>query len=311
MLCDLAAAVDADAFEAEMRARRAAFWNAQPFTYYTGAEPHHLNHSSAPLFVSSTRLARYTTAGDAWPVRTATAWAGDSGAYTAHMGNNPGHPWHASADVYGGMWVRFMEECGRQPDFVAPQDWPCEPGVRARTGYTVRDHQELTVWSYLHLTEEFPMVPWLPVLQGWTLAEYVDCADMYERAGVQLADMPRVGLGSVCRRGAQTDVAAIVTTLAARGYRLHGFGVSLNALRLVGHLLASADSQAWSATARAEGIRLEGCTHTARDGVTPTDCRNCFAYAMTYRAEVEQALMESATARARAEQLSLFDLAAA
>jgi hypothetical protein len=71
--------------------------------------------------------------------------------------------------------------------------------------------------------------------------------------------------------------------------------VSVNALRLAGHLLDSSDSQAWSATARAEQIRLPGCTHMSRPhpatGVrAPTDCRNCFRYALAYREEVMDAV---------------------
>lgn len=46
--------------------------------------------------------------------------------------------------------------------------------------------------------------------------------------------------------------------------RLHGFGLSLGALRLVGHLVSSADTQAWSYAARRQHIRLPGCTHTTR-----------------------------------------------
>ncbi|NIL64720.1 hypothetical protein HCB39_26250 [Salinispora arenicola] len=71
--------------------------------------------------------------------------------------------------------------------------------------------------------------------------------------------------------------------------------MSINALRLVGPLLAISDSQAWSATARRERIRLPGCTHLSRpDPLTgcrvPTDCRNCFRYALAYREELMDAL---------------------
>lgn len=112
---------------------------------------------------------------------------------------------------------------------------------------------------------------------------------MYERAGVTLAGR-KVGVGSLCRRGSQRDVAAVLAGLAPQGMLIHGFGVSINALRLAGPLLDSSDSQAWSATARAEHIRLPGCTHMSRpDRVTgvraPTDCRNCFRYALAHDAE--------------------------
>jgi hypothetical protein len=47
-------------------------------------------------------------------------------------------------------------------------------------------------------------------------------------------------LGSVCRRQSTTEIAVIVTALARRGLRLHGFGVKTGGLHLYGHLLASA-----------------------------------------------------------------------
>ena len=92
------------------------------------------------------------------------------------------------------------------------------------------------------------MVPWIPVLQGWAAREYEEHAEMYHRAGVDLAACRRVGLGSVCRRASDIDIAELVRHLAARGYLLHGFGVSIKGLRRVGHLFASTDSQAWSDT---------------------------------------------------------------
>jgi hypothetical protein len=178
----------------------------------------------------------------------------------------------------------------------------------------VPEHQQATVDSYLYLAEQFPMIRWIPVLQGWRAWEYEEHAEMYERAGVALADCGRVGLGSVCRRASDTDIAALVTRLAARGYKLHGFGVSIKGLRRVGHLLASSDSQAWSSTARVERILLPDCEHWSKPDATGerhlTDCRNCFRYAMRYREEVMDALRAAAVRAARADDGSLFDVTA-
>ena len=287
---------------------------ARRMLFYTGVgHPHHLNHTPVPLFISATTLARHRSRGPGFPVRmTAGGWAGDSGAHTALTGTSPDHPWHLDPDLFGGMWVRFVEDVG-PPDFVAIQDWPCEPAARARTGLTVRQHQQYTLDSYLYLAEQFPMVPWIPVLQGWHAWQYEQHADMYEQAGIVLADCARVGLGSVCRRGSDTDVADLVTRLAARGFRLHGFGVSITGLRRIGHLLASSDSQAWSRTARTERIRLPGCRHHRRPDPTgvrhPTDCRNCFRYALHYREQVLDAVRLAAT-RARHDMTPLFELPA-
>lgn len=269
---------------------------AREMTFYLGVgHPTHLVGSPVPLFLSAPTLARYRTTGDRMPLQMGSPWAGDSGAYAALMlnKNSNEHPWSWHPDEYGGMWVRLIDDIG-PCDFVAIQDWPCEPSVRERTKATVREHQEDTLRSYLYLAEEFYMVPWLPVLQGWHPWEYVEHFEMYAKAGVDLTGR-RVGIGSVCRRGSQNGIAQVLQTLAPFGMRMHGFGVSINGLRLAGHLLASSDSQAWSATARRENIRLDGCTHTGRDG-RPNDCRNCFRYALHYRERVMDALRENARA---------------
>ncbi|MGH8933286.1 MAG: DUF7221 family queuine tRNA-ribosyltransferase-like protein [Egibacteraceae bacterium] len=51
------------------------------------------------------------------------------------------------------------------------------------------------------------------------------CADLYERAGVALTTEPLVGVGSVCRRQASAEITGLLTSLAALGLRLRGFGV--------------------------------------------------------------------------------------
>lgn len=282
---------------------------ARRMTYYTGVgHPNHLRTSPVPLFISATTLVRYPARpfgqGDSHPVQTfGVPWAGDSGAYAALMlgTDRSGHPWSESPDVYGSMWVRFVEHVSHGsehlfPDFIGIQDWPCEARVRARTGMTVRQHQELTLESYLFLAAEFPFLPWLRTLQGQHPRDYVEHLRMYEAAGVEMAGH-KVGIGSICRQGSQRVVAAILGTLAPYGMRMHGFGASINALRLAGHLLDSSDSQAWSSTARSEQLTFAGCEHLSRpDPVTgaqrTTDCRNCFRYALAYREEVMDALRE-------------------
>ena len=140
-----------------------------------------------------------------------------------------------------------------------------------RTGLSVAEHQHRTVQNYLTLRGLAPAVPFMPVIQGWRLPDYLACADLYASAGVDLAALPRVGLGSVCRRQSTEEIAVIVAALAARGLRLHGFGVKTGGLHLYGHLLASADSMAWSYAARREPP-LRGCTGHK-------NCANCLVYA--------------------------------
>lgn len=268
------------------------------FTFYLGVpEPSWLNKNDMgpdgaylcvgiPKFVSAARLARYRSDEEKWPVASACSYAIDSGAYIALTGNNRDVPWFADADVYGGMILRFMANNGYPPDFCAPQDYPCEPAAQRATGLTVRDHQDLTTDSYEWLVREFPMVPWIPVLQGERPGDHTDHAKMYADRGIDLAACHRVGVGSICRL---TELDGLVERisqledLAAQGLKLHGFGIKTDALPLIGHVLTSADSMAWSAHVRHNGrrnpIRLPGCTHAG-------DCRNCYRYAVHWREQV-------------------------
>jgi hypothetical protein len=101
--------------------------------------------------------------------------------------------------------------------------------------------------------------------------------DAYDRAGIDLAAEPLVGLGSVCRRQATTQIDRIVTTLAGQDLRLHGFGVKTAGLSRYGWALESADSLAWSYAARREPA-LSGHRHK--------NCANCLAYALAWRERV-------------------------
>jgi hypothetical protein len=109
---------------------------------------------------------------------------------------------------------------------------------------------------------------------------------------VDLAAQPLTGLGSVCRRQSTGQIAVIVTTLAAAGLRLHGFGIKTSGLHLYGHLLTSADSMAWSYAAR-HAPALPGHRHR--------NCANCLTYATTWRHHI------LTSASARYCQPSLFD----
>ena len=169
----------------------------------------------------------------------------------------------------------------------------CEPFMIARTGLPVTEHLHRTVENYLTLRRLAPDLPVIPVVQGWRLADYLACLDLYASAGVDLAALPRVGLGSVCRRQSTAEIAVIVTELARRGLRLHGFGVKTGGLHLYGHLLTSADSMAWSYAAR-RAPALPGCTGHK-------NCANCLAYATRWRAGV------LGRYAARGHQGSLFD----
>jgi hypothetical protein len=228
-------------------------------------QPGWLATAQVPLFVSYRRLAGRRTL-----PRAAAPWALDSGGFTELSLHGT---WQTPAATYLAAVRRFRDEIGRM-EWAAPMDWMCEPWITGITGLDVGEHQRRTVGNFLHLRESAPDLPIIPVLQGWTVDDYLACADQYERAGIDLTAEPLVGLGSVCRRQATAEAAAIVTTLAARGLRLHGFGFKTLGLRSCGHSLSSADSLAWSYDARRKPP-LPGHPHK--------NCANCQPYALYWR----------------------------
>ncbi len=239
--------------------------------FYLGThEPSWLARTEVPLFVSHLRLRKRKS----YP-RSAGSWALDSGAFSV-VGS--GQHFERSG-VYAKAVRRYADQIGGL-DWCAPQDWMCEPFVLAKTGFTLVDHQRLTLHSYMDLLDEG--LPVIPVLQGWKLADYLRHADSYERCGFDLAALPIVGVGSVCRRQASSEVEAIMGALATRGYALHGFGLKTLGLRRCSSKLASADSMAWSFDARYAGPQA-GCEHKS--------CSSCLRFALAWRGKVLASLV--------------------
>lgn len=233
---------------------------------------------AAPLFVSHTRLRRRKNL-----PRAAGRWALDSGGFTELRRHGA---WTVPATTYASAVRRYRDDIG-QLAWAAPQDWMCEPDMQARTGLTVEEHQRRTIDNYLELRSLAPDLPFIPVLQGWVRSHYLRCRDMYAAAGIDLTAEPLVGLGSVCRRQAMFTTELLIDQLHWEGLtRLHGFGVKLDGLAAFGHRLTSADSQAWSFTARAE---RDPCPLGRRD------CRNCQHFAEDWAADIRGRLTDNRT----------------
>ncbi len=257
---------------------------SSPALYVGAHQPHWLWRAAFPLFVSHRQLARRRSLHPA-----SCRWALDSGGFTELSLHGR---WVTPAEDYAQAVATYTGRIGGL-DFAAPQDWMCEPWMVERTGLSVREHQERTVASYLRLRCLAPGLPFIPVVQGWRLADYLHCVRLYDSAGVDLARLPLTGLGSVCRRQSTAEIAVIAATLASRGLRLHGFGVKTGGLHLYGHLLNSADSMAWSYAARRLPA-LPGCSGHK-------NCANCLTFASRWRRRV------LAQYAARGHQASLFD----
>ena len=237
-------------------------------TFYLGThEPAWLATANVPLFISRRRLARRKSL-----PRALSRWALDSGGFSELSLYGE---WRTSPSQYADEVRRYSAEIG-QLDWAAIQDWMCEPFMLAKTGLTLADHQRRSVESYLALRDLAPEIVWAPVLQGWEPADYVDHAAQYEAAGVDLSSLPRVGVGSVCRRQGTAQGVAIFEDLRHLHLRLHGFGIKGGFVKRALALgLESFDSLAWSYRARRHGKPFPGCTHKT--------CSNCKRWAMAWR----------------------------
>ncbi len=204
---------------------------------------------TVPAFVSHHALRCYK---NLHPAR--VPWALDSGGFTEVSTYGE---WRTTPRAYVEAVARYDSEIGRM-EWAAPQDYMCEPWITEKTGLTVAEHQARTVANYVELTRLWPeysddSCPFMPVLQGWHPADYLACTERYADAGVDLEASPLVGLGSVCRRQATDQIGALIEQLSAK-YALHGFGCKTLGIARYGHLLASADSMAWSFNARRNAV---------------------------------------------------------
>ena len=177
-------------------------------------------------------------------------WIMDSGAFSTIM-KHGGYP--GSVQEYAAHIRRFRNE-GKLLAAVS-QDYMCEAHMIEKTGLSVAEHQRLTIERYDALLAEDTGVYIMPVLQGYKPAEYVAHIRAY---GARLAHGAWVGVGSVCKRnGDPSAIEAVLSAILAErpDLRLHGFGIKLTALNsdFVMRSLFSADSMAWSFSARKQG----------------------------------------------------------
>lgn len=164
----------------------------------------------------------------------------DSGGYSLMLEAGE----HGSVEDY----FQYVSETGAS--IAALQDYPCEPEILSEYGRTVEDHQERTleraIKNLAYIQDHGIDVTPMTVLQGWDAADYVRCIDRYRDAGV-LTEY--IGIGSVCRRGAESEIRNIVSTIADEldSHKLHAFGVKKSILNYpdAREALDSVDSAAW------------------------------------------------------------------
>ncbi len=190
--------------------------------------------------------------------------------------------WPTTAEQHARTMRRVVRALGaRWIAWCTIQDWMCEVFMLRKTGLSVREHQRRTVQSYLDLCRLAPEIPWLPVIQGWTLAEYLECVEMYRAAGVDLTEVERVGVGSVCTRQSTAEGVEIIVAMLRLGIQVHAFGYTASGLRALRKILTdeewsrlNSDSAAWSKHAWKSRILMPGHYH----GKVTTNCANCEEY---------------------------------
>lgn len=165
----------------------------------------------------------------------------DSGGYSLMLQTGE----HDPVDEY----IEYVREV--EPEYYALQDYPCEPEILQEYDRTVEDHIVATTNRAIkNLDRDAPGTP-VPVLQGWKLEDYVACIDDFRKYGILPAE--KVGIGSVCRRHAQKDIAEIIRYVDSEvDANLHAFGVKTSVLKLEGirSALSSADSLAYDYAAQ-------------------------------------------------------------
>lgn len=285
-----------------------------------------------PVFISHTRLRERKSR---FPAARVPAVAIDSGGFT-ELQRRGG--WTVTPAEYVVAVSRYDAEIGRL-DWAAPQDRMCEKAIIyggvfggqrfAGTrqfidprgvmsfGQIVGEHQRLTVENFHILTALWPQFsdrrdcPFRPVLQGepGQAASYRRHAEMYEDAGIHLADYPLVGVGSVCRLQSSPMIGRLACGLAPLGLPLHWFGLKLDGLPRVWPHIFSHDSQAWGTEAR-HSPRLEGCTHVRVRGKytgQASTCANCPRAARRYAGRVAALARSLPDPRGHVCQGELFD----
>lgn len=147
-----------------------------------------------------------------------------------------------------------------QPEYYALRDYPCEPELLKEHDRTVKQHQEMTLNNHLSLLDLIDNYQidgtWLPVIQGWTIHEYLEMIDLYREYGI-ITDY--MAVGSVCRRTSPKKIQRIISAIKQElpHTNLHGFGVKFSVLQDLAtwNNLYSVDSGAWDYSARWEKLK--------------------------------------------------------
>ena len=100
----------------------------------------------------------------------------------------------------------------------------------------------------------------VPVLQGYNdPSQWLECLDLYKQHGVTPHKFKVWGIGSLCMARSSKLVEDVVKTVRRAlgdGARVHVFGISMDSLRRVYHIIDSYDTSAWVYWAKMDGAVL-------------------------------------------------------
>lgn len=133
---------------------------------------------------------------------------------------------------------RYADLLERQQSFdmAWTYDYPCEPALRKKRGYTVEQAQDMTNENTSWLMERFPDQIH-NVVQGWEIEQYAINIDKIRECGLIT---PRIGIGSICREGDTKRIIKIMKTVKHNlpGWvKLHAFGAKAPAMKIEGKFL--------------------------------------------------------------------------
>lgn len=149
----------------------------------------------------------------------------DCGGFTA-LNNYNDYPF--SVVNYANLIARL------RPDYYATMDYPCEPEIsRSLSLMTNGDRIKTTVENAVKLSEYEKQLPGImvPIIQGYTLEEYLHCLHLHGRAGT-IRDY--MAVGSMCRRISNDELSKLIPGIyyaaqKAGCSKLHFFGLKLSA----------------------------------------------------------------------------------
>jgi hypothetical protein len=120
-----------------------------------------------------------------------------------------------------------------RPHFYVPKDYPCEPEISRSLGLMSNQERiEATVKNAVALAEWEKQLPgqMVPVIQGYTLDEYLYCLRLHKKEGT-IRDY--MAVGSMCRRISSNELGNLIPSLyyaaqKAGCTKLHYFGLKLS-----------------------------------------------------------------------------------